>query len=314
MSKTERIDQTRFTMKLIEYSNQNVRAKIRPNSLTNALLVLLISVGWITDHYGEDENEAKVESQTNSKGETFTLMDVDAMVSYRNERKAALEESLGRSKLSVEHQDLIANAMAKAFVGIPLSSYTETSRQEQLNEESTESSDNWTIKEDGHLHHEVVPFFPGSVTTESPFVFLHPVPFLPETGTLLVSRANEVTFEFDADSSKIENVGESALADFPLQSSLMFEVIVDKTEQTPKRITLKLKKPIRLPMIFSIKTVSLQYDYSFVENCDCFAINRSTTHIDASMIFRGRLFISKESTYDNVVCDQPLQFLLPDVE
>ena len=301
-------------MKLVAYGDQNVRAQIRPNPLTNAFLVLLISVGWITYNFGEDENEAKVESQTNSKGESFTLMDVDAMVSYRNERQAELEESLERSNLSVEHQDLIANAMAKAFVGIPLSSYTETSRREQLKEEPTESSDNWTIKEDGHMHHEAVPFFPRSLTSDSPFIFLHAVPFLPETGTLLDSRANEVTFEFEADSSKIDNIGESALADFPLQSSLMFEVIVDTMEQTPKRITLKLRKPIRLPMIFAIKTVSLQYDYSFIENCDCFAIYRSKTHIDASMIFRGRLFISEESTYDSIACDRPLQFLLPDVE
>lgn len=301
-------------MKSIEYGNKNVRAKIRPDSLTNAFLVLLISVVWISYNYAEDEIEATVESKTNSKGETFTLMDVDAMLTYRNERKVELEKSLELSNLSIAHQELIANAIAKAFVGIPLSSYTETSRHEQLKEEATESSDNWTIKEDGRMHHEVVPFFPGTLMTESPFVFLHPVPFLPETGKLLVSRTNEVTFEFDADSSKIDNVGESALADFPLQSSLMFEVIVDKSERTPKRITLKLRKPIRLPMIFAINTVSLQYDYSFVENCDCFAIHRSKTHIDASMIFRGRLFISRESTYDNIVCDQPLQFLLPDVE
>ena len=290
------------------------RSRIQKCRKRNAFLVLLISVGWITYNYGEDENEAKVETLTNSKGETFTLMDLDAMVSYRTERKAELEESLELSNLSAEHQDLIANALAKAFVGIPLSSYSETSRQEHLKEETTESSDNWTIKEDGRMHHEVVPFFPGTLMTESPFVFLHPVPFLPETGTLLGSSTNEVTFEFEADSSKIDNVGESALADFPLQSSLMFEVIVDRNERAPKRITLKLRKPIRLPMIFAIKTVSLLYDYTFVENCECFAITRSKTHIDASMIFRGRVFISHESTYDNIVCDQPLRFLLPDIE
>lgn len=290
------------------------RSRIQKCRKRNAFLVLLISVGWITYNYGEDENEAKVGTLTNSKGETFTLMDLDAMVSYRTERKAELEESLELSSLSAEHQDLIANALAKAFVGIPLSSYTETSRHEQLKEATTESSDNWTIKEDGRMHHEVVPFFPGTLMTESPFVFLHPVPFLPETGTLLESTANKVTFEFDADSSKIDNIGESALFDFPLQSSLIFEVIVDKKEQTPNRITLKLKEPIRLPMIFAIKTVSLQYDYSFVENCDCFAISRRKTHVDASMIFVGRVFVSDESTYDNIVCDQPLQFLLPDIE
>lgn len=286
---------------------------VRQNAQKNTFLVLLILIGWGTLTYAEDEVEPQAVTNTNSKGETFTVMNVDAVIAYRNERQSELEESLTLSNLSSEHQELVTNAMAKVFVGIPVSSYTEISRQEYLKEEVNESTDNWIVSEDGHIQYEDIPIS-RSLTFESPFLFLPPVPFLPETGTLIDSTGTTVTFEFKTDKSKIDKIGESVLADFPLKSNLLVELTADKIEQRPKRIAIKLRKPIRLPLVFAIKTVSLEYEYSFIENCECFAVSRSKTQLDASMIFAGRIFISRESTFDNILCEQPLQFLLPKIE
>lgn len=291
-----------------------MRTNIFPKSKTNTSLVLLIVVGCFTYNHAQDNTEGIVDTLSNAMGESFTVMDVDAMLTYRAERQAELEESLELSSLSVAHQEIIANAMAKLFVGIPLSSYTENSRDEQLQEETSEDADNWTIKADGHLHYEALQFFPRRLTTGTPFVFFHPVPFRPETGVLADSTDTDVIFEFDADPSKIDaTIGDGVLANFPMRSRLIVELIADKNNQTPKRITIKLPKPIRIPLILAIKKVSLQYDFSFIESCRCFAINRMKTQLDASLIFRGRELESNESTYTNFVCDQPLQFLLPQV-
>ena len=108
-------------------------------------------------------------------------MDVDAINDYQDKRRARLVESLTLSNLSNEHQDLLSSVMAKVFVGIPVSTFTETNRYEYKNEEPVENTDNWAVSDLGHIRHEIVPTL-FSLTKASPFTFLPPVPFLPETG------------------------------------------------------------------------------------------------------------------------------------
>ena len=286
-------------------------AKRIPNSLTNTCLVLLISIGWVSYNYAEDEIEESIETLTNSKGETFTLMDMEAMIAYREKRHATLTEALVESSLSEEHQGLLASAMAKAFVGIPVSSYTEINRSVFKNEEPVENTDNWTVSDFGHIRHETIPTL-YSLTKFNPFNYLPPTPFLPETGTLIEESEKEAKFEFDIDMFKFEDLGDSGLADYPGVFNLIVEVVANKIDQTPNSITIRLKKPLRQRFVFLLNTISMEYHYTFVESCGCSAISQSKTLIDGSMIFIGKIFASSESTFNNIVCEPPLQFLLPD--
>ena len=140
------------------------------------------------------------------------------------------------------------------------------------------------------------------------------MPFLPETGNLIDESDVEAKFEFDIDMSKFDELGESAISDYPGILNMIVEVVANKIDQTPKRITLRLKKPLRLRFVFLMKTISMEYHYTFVESCGCSAISKSKTLIEGSMIFMGRIFVSSESTFNNIVCEPPLRFLLPDIE
>lgn len=297
----------------VAVQQQCMKASNQHQSMKNFCFGLLCFIGAGVVSQADEELEPRLAQSTNSKGEVFTVMDVDAMIAYREKRHATLTKALVESNLSEEHQELIANAMAKAFVGVPVSSYTETNRSLFKDEEPIESTDNWTVSDFGHIRHDTIPTLYG-LTKFSPFNFLPPMPFRPETGILIEESDDEAKFEFDIDMSKFEELGDSGLADYPGIINLIVEVVANKFDQTPKLITIRLKKPLRQRFVFLMKTISTEYHYTFVDNCGCSAISKSKTVMDGSMIFIGKIFASSESTFNNIVCEPPLQFLLPDLK
>ena len=99
----------------------------RRTVITTCLSILtILSIGSFS--YAQDEDDQATPQNTDSNSVAFTLMDVEAMIAHRDERRDTLAEALAESKLSAEHQELVSNAIAKAYVGVPVSSFTKTTK------------------------------------------------------------------------------------------------------------------------------------------------------------------------------------------
>lgn len=274
-------------------------------------LSILGVLGFATFVYTDDVEDLQTLQTASSDGEAFSVMDAEAMRAYRDDRHETLVEALTRSNLSTEHQKLVANAMAKTYVGIPVSSYTYTSRFNQGGDYSNEIKDNYYVRVAGHIQRENVKFT-QSLNNASPFKYFPPVPFVSETGKLLHESESAATFEF-----KLKHVNKSVgefdmMFDEAKKMKWLFEITVNTDDQAPERLSLKLAKPVRKRFLFILRSFQMDFDFSFIESCGCFAISRMNMEMKGSAIIVRRLDQSVELTNTDISCDQPVQFLLPD--
>lgn len=276
---------------------------------SSLLLFAILVLGPFS--YAADEDEARLQQTIESEGEVFTVMDVEAMTIYRDERQTELIESLANSTLSIEHQELVANAMAKMYVGVPVSSYKEAVRTHSIRDEPFESNEMLRVSVRGYIQTESL-FFARSLNSNSPFKYFPTDPFVLETGSLLDESDETATFLFDL-AIPIEESGENdILAEFIEKMNWLFEITVNKTEQTPELVVIKLEKPVRKRFLFKLSSVQLELQYSFIESCGCFAISKMSTDIRASALVAGRLDQSTEIRFTDVECKDPVQYLLPE--
>ena len=140
------------------------RRTVIPTSLS---ILAVLCIGSFS--YAQDEDDQPTRQSTESNSVAFTLMDVEAMTAHRDERRDTLAEALVESKLSTEHQQLVSNAIAKAYVGVPVSSFTETTKEsgyftELVNMHITgeegpiDHSRKVDVKVAGHIKGENAPF------------------------------------------------------------------------------------------------------------------------------------------------------------
>ncbi len=276
-----------------------------------SITFLLATLGSV--YHGEDESDSEPPPISDENAHPFTVMDVEAMSVYRDERRTELIESLTLSNLSAEHQELIANAIAKSYVGIPVSSFTHTTTVHSSQDESVESSNTSHVSVAGHIQQEGIDY-KSSLNSNNPYVYFPPVPFVSETGKLITESDSFAQFAFDF-KFPMEDVGEDdMMADFVETMKWTFEVTVSKADQAPELITLKLAKPIRKRFLFKMTTLQLDFHYTYVDSCDCFAVSKLNTQMQGSALFVGRLDETVELTFTDISCEGPVRFLLPETE
>lgn len=257
------------------------------------------------------ETEEQTEESSDTSVETFSVLDsLETLNSYRAERYKKASKALASSSLKHEHMELVANAMSKMFVGVPVSTYTETEREESSEDESSESSANWSIGDDGRIQQENESIY-RDLNSPSPFVSMPSVPFNAESGKVLEESDLEATFVFDVD-MKMNADDQGEFAGMADKMKWIAEVTVDKQDQAPKNFALKLAKPLRKRFIFKIDTLKIEWGYVFNEGCASYTVDRITTEMDGSAIVAGKLHQFTEATYTDIECEQPLRFLLPD--
>ncbi|MYC25954.1 MAG: hypothetical protein F4X56_08580 [Gammaproteobacteria bacterium] len=272
---------------------------------------LLATLGSV--YHGEDESDSEPPPISDENAHSFTVMDVEAMNVYRDERRTELIESLTLSNLSTEHQELIANAIAKSYIGIPVSSFTYSSEFESSQEEDAESTVTYHVRSTGHIQRENLEVYHG-LDTNNPFVYFPPVPFVSETGKLIKESDSSAQFAFDFKFPMEDMSEDDMMADFVETMKWTFEVTVSKADQAPEHITLKLAKPIRKRFLFKLTTFQLDFHYSYVDSCDCFAVSKLNTQMKGSALFVGKLDETVELTFTDISCEEPVRFLLPETE
>ena len=261
--------------------------------------------------FADVEEDPVADSDT--AGIDFSRLDTqEAVEEFRIERQAKLAEALAESNLSEEHQELLSKAMTEMYLGIPLSSYTHSEREESSTEEDSESSAQWSIGEDGRIHHATESII-HDLNSPSPFVSLPTIPFEAETGRIVDESDSEVTFVFDM-AMTITAESDDEFAGLAKQMRWIAEVVVGKLDQSPKSFVMKLEKPVRKRFLFKLSTFKMGLHYSYVEGCDGYAVNRMVAEMDGSAIVVGKLYQFVESTFTDIVCQQPHIRLVPDEE
>ena len=235
------------------------------------------------------------------------------MNTYLDERRDELVESLAQSDLSADHIELVANAMAKVYVGVPVSSYTHTSRIHSSREDPIESTNTYHVRAAGHIQQEGIEYT-NTLDSNAPFMYFPPVPFESETGKVLDESDSTTTFEFELGFSIDADGDDDMMSDLAEKMKWVFEITVNNAEQAPEHITVKLAKPVRKRFLFKLSTFQMKFDYTFIENCGCFAVSSMNMEMKGSAIIVGRLNESVELKNTDIRCEQPVQFLQPDKE
>ena len=256
------------------------------------------------------EEDVQTEESVNGSGVSFTRLDTaDAIDAYREQRYIEAVEGLAPSPLADVHKDMLANAIAKMYLGVPMSSFLHTEREESAKEEPTEQSHRWVVSEEGKIQREGESVF-ESLSGRSPFISMPPLPYKAESGRLKKESDSEAIFVFDIDMT-MDPSEESDMSGMAEKMKFVAEITVNKLDQAPKSFLVKLEKPIRKRFLFKLTTIEIELQYSYIEECEGFAVKRMSVQMDGSAIVVGRLFESAESTFEDIVCEKPLRFMLP---
>ena len=285
----------------------SIKSKLQARIIAGLAIVACV-LAFSNSLAEDDEQEPEA---SNASDYDFTRLDTtEAINNYRDELHREAIDGLASSNLSDEHQELLANAIAAMYLGVPLSSYTESEREESSDEEPTERSLRWVITADGRIRHESESMsISHDLNTMSPFVYFPPLPINAASGRVLVESDTEALFVFDFDMPM--DMGEEDFSRLADKMKWVAEITVNKHDQSPKSFVLKLEKPVRMRFLFKIKTFKMELHYSNIESCAGYAVDRMQVEMDGSAIVVGKLYQFVESTFTDIECDQPVVRLVP---
>ncbi|MDE0644917.1 MAG: hypothetical protein OXH84_01595 [Gammaproteobacteria bacterium] len=248
----------------------------------------------------------------NAEKPHFTLMDTEETISrYRSERYKKIAEGLASSSLSDDHRELLATAMSKMYLGVPVSSFTHMEREESSDlEEPSESNANLFVSDDGRIQHASESIVRG-LNSPSPFISLPLLPFIPATGRILNESDTEANFIFDVETNMIAEAGDDDSSGMMEKMKMVAELTVGKLDQSPTRFILRLEKPLRKRFLFKLSKFQMELHYSYIDSCSGYAVNQMSMEVNASVIIKGKMHELMESTFTDIECAQPLRYLLP---
>ena len=247
------------------------------------LVVVVGSFGCANDEIDQHSLQPK-----EPEHETIVRMDVTEMREHRDNRRTKFVESVAQSKLSKDHRDLVAKALAKLYVGVPVSSYSETFRNLSASVELTDGTENWRITDEGYLQNEASS---SKIDLRLTLLFIpFPTPsFVAETARLFEESNTVAKFVFELENSEHTETLYESIFMLDSNSDWIMEFFAVKKDQSPKSIVLEIKAPTYENPAPRLEAQSYEFDYSFVASCGCFAVSRSKTLIEGSVIFVGRI-------------------------
>lgn len=288
------------------------------------MIIVGIHIGSLGNAHDLDEGHSSL--STHAAEDSVPLMDVGRMYDYREERRVKLRTALTRSKLTAEQQAMVVNAMVKTFLGIPVASYTREMLEVNDLKGEVKTTSEWRVIVDGYLRnnhsevhesnysvHGVRPF---DYLPPFPFEYVPPVPMVAETGRLLRETEETAVFVFELIKPAGEGDEVHVLDKLRAKMNWLMEVQVNKADQSPKYVAIKLETPVRGLFRYNIKSFILEFHYSFVESCGTYAISKLKESVKGSSRHPeiGWLIGTQEVTFSNIICEKPVRFLLPATE
>lgn len=248
----------------------------------------------------------------------YATFDVESKNEYRMTRYNDVVSGLNQTSFAKEHQELLAQALSKLYVGIPVCSYVSSHEvQGDLFEESSESG-KWKVTRklgqrfagelpDGWISHSKPLRSPMS-----PFVYIPAIPFSLAEGSVAAETSKGVTFSFPLDTLLFAHARANRwirwLAD---QADWVIEISVDKERQAPRTMKFRLLEPVRKRMQYSFNSVDVTMTYSYIENCKFHAMTSLTVRIEGTAAFRGKFVEEMKDSYIDIECESPLEYLHP---
>ena len=247
--------------------------------------------------------------------EEFRLLSALEVAAHQAELYHKIKGKFNSSKLKETHQDLLAKALSKVVSKVPISTFRTATITEQTGAETEEHSESFEVVDNGFIESEngVSRIYFANMTT--PFTIDGDIPFDDfGKGSVIKENDSELTVRF------IKNVDfpdeESSvefLSELPFLKDVRWamELTVDKNDQTLKRFSSYLAKPIRVMFICSLKTLKATYDFEYFEDCGCVGVRERRVEVAGSLIFVGRLVHKSTETYSDIACEQPVRYIAP---
>ena len=285
--------------------------------------VLAVSVGTVGQEESAPTNEFTVLATTEDRDE------------YRALQREAAVELLEPSSLSQEHKELLANALSKVYMGIPVGSYTRTVRvEDSTEEESEEHSSTWMVNESGVVHRdgEQVDYTLARAISNSPFQGSMAFAIDAEKIRLARETDTEATFVWEIDMSEgakameetADSLDSEVAEDAPMSEAdamravgglfgkgkFVGEITVDRSDESVKHyVMLRLENTVRRRLLFKITSMVMDHHFSFIEDCDGYAVRRSNFDMAGSALVVGNFTSTETTTFTDITCEQPLRYL-----
>ena len=226
-----------------------------------------------------------------------------------------LKEKLHSSKLEETHQDLLAHALSKVVSKVPISTYRTRTITEQTGEDSEEVTQYFEVTDNGFVESANSESRVYLADATTPFTIDGDIPAEDfGKGRVLTENDSELTVRFIQDVNfPAEESSIDFLKDMPFLNDIQWaiELTIDKKDQTLKRFSSYLAKPIRKMFLFTVKTLKATYDFEHFENCNCVGVKERRIEAVGSLIFVGRLVHKSTETYSEIACEQPARYLAP---
>lgn len=247
--------------------------------------------------------------------EEFRIIAEFEIESHQAELYHELKSKFNSPKLNETHRDLLAKALSKVVSKVPISMFRTTTITEQTGEETEELTDIFEVIDNGFIVQENGGSRTYFADMTNPFTIDGDIPADDfGKGRVLKENDSELTVRFVKDVDF--PTGESSvdfLKDLPFLQKIQWamELTIDKKDQTLKRFSSYLAKPIRKMFLFTLKTAKATYDFEFFEECGCVGVKERRVEVAGSLIFVGRVVHKSTETYSEIACEQPVQYLAP---
>ena len=252
----------------------------------------------------------------------FVTMNTQQKDEYRDECYKNILSELNQTSFAAAHQELLAQALSKMYVGIPVCAYTYSyETQGELFKEVDVVGDlgmdgRWSVLPRGIQDYiselpegwqfRRKPLYPPT----SPFVYIPAIPFSFSDGTVSKEASTTAAFSFPLDNLLFVH-SHRRVEWLAKQADWNIELTIDKDGQAPKALNFLLAEPVKNPMRYSFDVVEISMKYTFVENCEFHALTSLTVRIEGSALTRGKFVEEKSDSYTDIECEQPLVYLHP---
>lgn len=258
-----------------------------------------------------ESDSALTNVEPDPSNEFITLNELEVRL-RESERYDQFKALLKMSSFTPKHQDLIAQALSKSAMGVPVSTYRQKSLTEGTDMDPTEITRTYTVVDRGIVEDDESRSRSLEWTT-TPFSNIAYVPLDAESGQILEENDEEITIRFDVD---IEIPDEEEMPEFFTaiikDLKLVVDFKLDKQNRSLQTASFHLLEPIRKLFLFTFKKFKITPNYEFNEECSCMVVNTMNVEMNGSALIFGRFYMREEVAYSDIQCEKPIRYLIHD--
>lgn len=249
-------------------------------------------------------------------------MDTRKKEEFQEKRFQEVLSELKHTSLKSADRELFARALSKLYVGVPLCKYTYSDEVRGELFDNNSLVGKWEVVPKGvqRFRSELpdkISMMKPLYSPTSPFVYIPATPFsaplIPFSITdikVLNKTSTQVIFIFPFD-HQLFAAAHYRVRWLMEQTDWRIELTVDKEEQSPQMMKIRLAEPVKKRMRYSFDKVDVSMNFTYIENCEFHALTSLSLRIEGWVFAQGKVEEEKTDTYSNIECDRPLVYLLP---